>query len=40
MTLCSPEVRLRCPDGQNCEKWAEIADDSECARYNEKIQKK
>lgn len=37
MRQCLPEVRLRCPDGHNCEAWAEIADDSECARYNEKV---
>lgn len=38
MMRCSPEFRATCPDGRNCEPWAELTENSECARFSEKVQ--
>lgn len=37
MKRCDPNVRAKCPDGKNCELYAEFADGSECDKFNEQL---
>lgn len=37
MKRCSREAQARCPDGRNCEPFAEFNDGSECDQFNLKI---
>lgn len=34
MKRCNPNARARCPDGKNCELYAEFADGSWCDTFN------
>lgn len=35
MERCDPNAKRRCPDGKNCELYAEFADGSWCDIFNE-----
>ena len=37
MKRCDPKARAKCPDGKQCELYAEFADGSECDKFNEKV---
>lgn len=37
MMKCHPEARARCPLREYCEPAAEFTDDSECAKFNDRI---